>query len=624
MKTMTSNFARRGHRPLGQILARGMPNCSGLRILSRFDTRTPRSGACRTFARHDRSRALLAMLILLGVGGGWFARPVAAAARSLASDSTSTIMAAPVDPATQARAEAALDSARTAAAADRHVAAITWYHRAIELDPSLAAELNLELGHQYTWADKPDSAVMFYRAHLAAHPGDIDGEIGLGRAQAWSGHVDDAIATYRKALPHAGDRANEVRIGLARAESWKDDHEAALRDYNAVLADDPQNLDARLGQAQVTNWMGWHRDASWMYRGILKDHPDNADAREGLAISQYWAGRSDYAPITLRKTMTPSAQGFKKDVERSMAPELSYMYEQNKDSDDIERRTHTVDFMFSTDALTRVGAEYGHGKFEQPGRPDVSRNWIAAVLQHRFNDAWSTHAAIGWQWNSFDRSQLNAQSYWKNDFNLFTVDGYATYSPRDWVRWDFGYFHGSLTNPDAIFRGITLDEFSAGLDWRFRSNLMNATSGDLTFYNDGNTRIGFGDRLVWQPLWRLPVHVNHRFTSTTGLGYFGFSKTDPDNGYYDPRQYLSIYEEAALDMTFSKRARGHVSGRYGFDRENGGDWFDVGRFDISGSLVVHPRVSLSAGYYNSTSRLDSREGYAADGFYIGLDYVHHD
>ena len=523
-------------------------------------------------------------------------------------------------------AEACLDSARVAAAADRHADAIRWYHRAIARDSALASQLNLELGHQYTWTDKPDSAIGFYRAHLAVHPDDIDGEIGLGRAQAWAGHLKDAIATYRAALPHAGDREDEVRIGLARAESWRDDHEAALRDYEAVLAHDPKNIDARLGQAQVMNWMGKHRDASWIYKDIVRDHPNNTDAREGLAASQYWAGRSDYAPTTLRTTRpTPFARSFGNDVNRSMAPELTYMYEQNKDTDDIKRRTHTVDLMFSPNALSRVGVEYGHGRFTQPLRPDVSRDWLAGILSRRFNDQWSLRAAAGYQWNAFDRSQLNAQPYWKNGhFDLFTIDGYVTFSPRDWTRYDLGFFHGSLTNPDAIFRGISLDEFTLGADWRFRSNLMNSASGGVTFYSDDNTRYAAGDRLIWQPLWRLPVHLNHRFTSTTGFGYFGFTKTDPDNGYYDPRQYWSIYQELALDMTFSKRARGHIGGRFGFDKENGDDWFNVGRFDVSGSFVLVPRFTLTAGYYNSNSRLDSREGYAADGFFVGLDYTHHD
>jgi len=191
------------------------------------------------------------------------------------------------------------------------------------------------------------------------------------------------------------------------------------------------------------------------------------------------------------------------------------------------------------------------------------------------------------------------------------------------MRWDFALYRGSLTNPDALFRGISLTQLSAGLDWRLRSNMLTTTYFDVSWYSDANTRIGAGERFVWQPIWRVPVRLNHRFTSTTGFGYFGFSKTD-DNGYYDPRQYLSLYEEVGLDMTFSKRVRGNVAGRIGLDRENGGDWFDVGRIELSGTVVLHSRFALTAGYYNSNSRLDSREGYAAHGFYINLDYVHHD
>jgi Flp pilus assembly protein TadD len=521
-------------------------------------------------------------------------------------------------------AQACVDSARTAAAADRHRDAIRWYHRAIAKDSTLASELDLELGHQYTWADQPDSAVVFYRAHLAAHPDDIDAEIGLGRALAWSGKNDEAIEVYRAALPHAGDRANEVRVGIARVESWKDDHEAAYAGYEAVLATDSLNLDALLGRAQVFNWAGRHRDAAAAYQEIRTHFPGNTDALQGLGTAYYWQGRTDLA----RKTYaggepTPAITALTNELDRSVSPDASYLYEQNKDTDDIERRVHTVGAGLWPNDLERIGGQYGHGSFEQPGRPDVSRNWLAAVWRERFDEDWAASAAVGWQWNSYDRAALGSESYWKDDFNLLTVDAYATWTPRDWMRWDFGVFHGSLTNPDAIFRGISLTEFSAGLDWRLRSNLMLASAAALSFYSDDNTRLGLDERLVWQPLWRLPTRMSHRFTSTTGLGYFGFSNTR-DNGYYDPRQYLSLYEELALDMTFHRRLRGHFAGRIGLDRENGGDWFDVGRVDISGIFLLHRRFSLTAGYYNSNSRIGTREGYAADGFYVGLDYVHHD
>lgn len=521
-------------------------------------------------------------------------------------------------------AEAALDSARTAAGQDRHQDAIRWYRRAIAIDPSLENDVLRDMADQYTWASEPDSAVTLYRAYLATHPNDIDAEIGLGRALAWSGEYDEAIRTYEAALPHAGDRRNEILVGIARVTSWRDKHSLALSQYEAVLAADSTNIDARIGRAQVTNWSGKHREAAVLYQEILDDHPDNTDAREGLAAAQFWMGRTDLARETLRDgEQTGSMRAFANDVERSISPDASYTYEQNQDSDDIKRQFHTVRAGFWPGDMTRLGGEYGHGKITEPARPDVSRDWLAAVLRHRFNETWAANVSAGYQWNSFDRAALGPETFWKDDFNTFTIDGYATLTPRDWIRWDFGLMHGSVANPDAIFRGITLTAVTAGLDWRLKSNLLSASSVDMAFYSDDNRRVGFGSRIVWQPLWRLPVRQNHRFTSTTGFGYFGYDETN-DNGYYDPRQYLNFYTELALDMTFSRRVSGHIGGRIGLDRENSDDWITTGRFDISGTLMLHPRFSLSAGYYNSNSQLDSREGYAMDGFFINLGYVHHD
>jgi hypothetical protein len=524
----------------------------------------------------------------------------------------------------RARALVCVDSARVAAGDDRHRDAIRWYRRAIALHPSLEADLGKELGHQYTWADHPDTAITWYRRHLAAHPGDVEAEIGLARAISWTGRHDEAIAAYEAILPHAGRHETEVRLGMALVTAWKDDHGKAIAMYDEILTAEPDNREARLGRAQVINWSGRHREAGALYRDILADHPDEADAREGLGAAQYWMGRTDLARETLRGgERTKSLDELESDVERSLSPSGSYTYEHNQDSDEIERRTHTARGEVSAGDLARVSVEYGRGRFEQPGRPDVSRDALSAIWEQRFSESAALTAGAGYQWNSFDRSQLGPESYWKDDFDLFTLDAFLTLTPRDWLRWDFGVYRGSLANPDAIFRGISLTELSAGLDWRLRSNLLSVSSAELSFYSDDNRRIGAGERVVWEPIWRLPVRLDHRFTSTTGFGYFGFSETN-DHGYYDPRQYLSFYEEVALDVTFSKRAKARLAGRFGWDRENGGDWFEAGRFEVSGAFVLHRRLSLNAGYYSSDSRLDSREGYQADGFYIALEYVHHD
>lgn len=511
--------------------------------------------------------------------------PEARAARPQASDTTRVALPDPVLAPDMPRAMAVLDSARTAAAADRHQDAIALYRRAIKLYPPLGDEIGVELGNQYTWADQPDSAMTWYRWALARHPDDV-----------------------------------EAQLGIARLTSWQDDLGGAERLYDAVLATDPKNLDAQLGKAQVINWSGRNRDAAVLYRSIMAEHPDNVEARAGLVQALRWMGRPDLAVAAADSSTAPSLEEIAGAIEQEKAPGISYTYEQNHDSDDIHRRYNRVRAGFSPNLMTRTSVEYGHAHFDQPNRPDVTRNAGAFVLARRFSETLALNATLGYQWNSFDRSALGPENYWLDEFNLVVFDAYATITPRDWTRIDLGVARGPIDNPDAIFRGIVQTQAAAGLDRHLRSNLVWISGIDGGWYSDGNSSIGLGTRVVWQPLWRVPVEYTNRFTSSTGFAYFGFSETT-DHGYYDPRQYLSFYEDLALQMTFSPRVRARVAGRVSLDKENSDDWFPTGRFELSASWAVWHGIGLSAGYTNATSRLDDRPGYDIDGFYVTVDYL---
>ena len=163
-------------------------------------------------------------------------------------------------------------------------------------------------------------------------------------------------------------------------------------------------------------------------------------------------------------------------------------------------------------------------------------------------------------------------------------------------------------------------ELSAGLDQHLRSNLTWISAIEGAWYSDGNSSLGLGTRVLWEPLWRMPIKLNHRFSSSTGFAYYGFSETN-SNGYYDPDKYLSFFEEAALSATFSPRVRGRLAGRLSVDQEDGGDWFLTGRFELSATWSIWRGLSLAAGYTNSNSRLDNRPGYEIDGFYVTLGYL---
>ena len=503
------------------------------------------------------------------------------------ADTASVALPDPVLAENLPRALVVQDSARAAAYEDRHRDAIRYYRRAVALYPPLEEELAVELGHQYMWSDQPDSAMIWFKTQLEYDPDNV-----------------------------------EARNGVARLTSWNDDHGQAERLYNEVLEDDPDNLDALLGRAQVTNWSGRNREATWLYSAILEQHPDLLEAREGLARAYYWGGRPDWArEVIADGERTPGLASLERDIDRSRAPGITYTFDRNRDSDDIDRRTHTFRLGVGTSDVTRVAGEYGHARYTQPSRPDVSRDWLAAVLETRFNEYVGLVAAAGYQWNSFDRAALGPETYWQDEFNLFTFDGYVTFLPHDWTRIDVGLFHGSLQNPDAIFRGISLTELSGGLDLRFNTNTVWITTLETAWYSDVNNRLGFETRLAWQPFWRLPLGFYNRFTSTTGFAAFGFSETK-DNGYYDPEQYLSFYEDLALEMRFSARVRANISGRIAEEKENGGDWFTAGSASASISWAMWRGLGLTVGGYTSESRLSSREGYQADGFYITVDYLH--
>ncbi len=505
--------------------------------------------------------------------------------RAQATDTTRVAVPDPGIAPDLPRALAVLDSARAAAATDRHQDAIRLYRRAIALYPPLADDIGVELGNQYTWSDEPDSAMMWYRSHLTKHPEDLD-----------------------------------AKVGVARLTSWRDDLDEAARLYDEVIAADSTRLDARLGKAQVVNWSGRHREADALYRAILADHPDEMEARAGFMQAQRWMGRADRAVAMADSTPAPPLDAIKTQIERERSPGVSYTYERNQDSDDIHRRYHTIRAGFSPDLMTRTSGIYGHARFEQPARPEVTRDWFGLVLERRFSEALAASVTVAYQLNSYDRSALGPESYWLDEFDLFTFDAYATLTPRDWTRIDIGVSRGSIDNPDAIFRGISRVELSAGIDQRLRTNLVWISALEAAWYSDDNSSFGLGTRVVWEPLWRLPVKLNHRFSSSTGFAYYGFKRTN-DSGYYDPRQYLSFHEELAIAMTFSPRVRGRLAGRLSLDKENADDWFWTGRFEASATWAIYRGLGLSAGYTNANSRLDSRPGYEIDGFYITLDYL---
>lgn len=506
--------------------------------------------------------------------------------------------------------------ARAAARSDQHRAAIAWYLKAIEQSPRKKWGLGRELGDQYTWAESPDTAITWYDTYLGIYPDDLDANLGKARALSWADRHAESLALYRKLLPDAGAREVEVRLGIARVLSWQDKLWPARREYEAILEDHPGNLEAQIGRARVINWSGRHREARGLFAELLQDHPDNDDVRSGLASAHNWMGRPDRAIEVLEDHgKSRSLATLASEIRQARAPGASYTFWHNEDSDDVEHDAHTVRAEASPMWLMRVGAQYTRTDISQPALPEVTRDHFAASIAQRFSEALALTVNAGYETNEFDRDALGPEEFWQDEHDLFTLDAYLTITPTDWVRADVGVARASIDNPVPIFRGITLTETTAGLDWRLAPTVLTVTAGSFTDYNDGNRRFSVSERVQWQPAQRLPVPLRHRFTLTTGAAYYDFDQT-LDHGYYNPDRYVSLYQQLGVAIDLGRRARLEMSGRIATERENTGDWFSAGSFDASASVRAVGRLMLRAGYYNSRSRLDTRAGYERNGFWI--------
>ncbi|UCG51988.1 MAG: tetratricopeptide repeat protein [Candidatus Latescibacterota bacterium] len=516
-------------------------------------------------------------------------------------------------------AESVLYRARVAAEEDRHREAIDLYLRAIDLEPNLRSTVAIELGHQYTWAEMPDSAVAWYGRHLEHHPGDLDARLGIARAMSWADDLDDAEAYYRRLLPQSGDRWNDVLVGLAKTKAWQEDRGAAEEIYRYVLDRDPENTDARLGLAETMNWSGRHREAREMYEGVLEDEPDNTEAKKGLAEALLWMGRADRA-----KEVIDGAEP-DEDIEKTSAavrstmnPRGSATYSYRKNTDDGEYQSVYLSGTVPARYLTRVTAAYLRGKLTKKGLSSIDRDQFRVSLEHRFTDTWALTATPGAELNRFDAVVIPPNTGARDDFNLLVWDIYLTVTPRDWVRCDVGSSRETMQIPEPVFRRIHVTTENIGLDWRIAHRAITFWELMYSSYSDGNSRLAASQRGEWRTPIRMPYQRFNELVVLEGVEYFDFKK-ELDNGYFNPSNYLHLFGGLRFAADIGGRTRLSVEGRFGAERDSGTGWASVGSF--SGSLRVRlvGGVALLAGYYESGSRLTSPEGFRAEGFYVTLD-----
>jgi len=466
----------------------------------------------------------------------------------------------------EAAADAWIATAREAAQADEHTNSIRAFENAIAEEPAKRPEILREYADQLTYG----------------------------------GRGSEAIELYREVLDTPGlsaDETERARRGLALALSWTDQQLPALREYQALVAANPGDLDALRSVGRVQSWRGQHRRAVAQLEDFLAQYPNDPEGTALLAQALDWMGRPDRAEKVLRDHLAAvpgdaNAQRLLDELERSQRPETRFNYRESHQSDDLRITGWELgqDFQFN-DGLTTVGPRFHTYRYDpqrHSGPPDSSEIFVyrpGMHVRHRFNDAieWN---GTGW----VDVIQVKHQ----DDFAPFTYDTWLTLFPNDFFRIDVGSNRTTFDNETSLRKNIRATYANGSVD--VMPDEKSRITGRFKWgdYTDGNEQTWWQAE-VERRIWNEPrTHFAARYTG------MNFTRNN-NNGYFNPNVYHSgeglirAYDELFPDFWY------HVEASAGAEHSSGEKakfiWSAAGGFSywINDWL----EVALQYGYFSS-------------------------
>jgi tetratricopeptide (TPR) repeat protein len=489
----------------------------------------------------------------------------------------------PVAPAHAAEAaDQAVQLAREAARADRHLEAIAAFGRAVQAAPQRRQEWLQEWADQHTWA----------------------------------GRLDEAIGLYREAEANEDPAARiRARLGMARALSWAGRHRLAVAQYESVLREQPSDQEARRGLGRVLSWLGRHREAASVMRQFLQDHPQDREATLILAESLSWMGRGDRALPVLRAQVAADAGDLRaakllKQLERDMRPQTALDYRDFNQSDGLTIRDVSLAAMQSlADGRGSFGARLGATRFVPPGGTANTIEVVRPGLQGRWrlNDAF--------EWNGRVGVDLINTAHNTSDASRLVHDTYLTWWPNDLLRFDLSSARRLFDSEFAVRNGLTITQTQFSVD---------LLPDDLTRYSlrtvdsrvsDGNRGNGWqfvAERRVWnEPRIHLGVRHNR----------FGFSQPG-QTGYFNPEDYRSNEVTLQASGWLAQGLRWQVAGATGQENVRPGDERPIRSASVRLTWEATANLSVEAAYDHSTSRTLATGGFSREIARLSLQYRH--
>ena len=191
---------------------------------------------------------------------------------------------------------------------ERYVAALQLLNLLVDLEPN-NVEGRLARARVHAWSGDTPLAVDQVERILEVQPNHAEARAALSLFQSWSGQVDEAGEACGELISIApGYRAGQQqRIqALARATQY----DQSLSTFQALVEENPDDIDVRLGLARALGFAGDYAGAVDQYDEVLVRSPEEMRALAGRSKIFGWAGQLvDSERAALRAIQVDSGNG---------------------------------------------------------------------------------------------------------------------------------------------------------------------------------------------------------------------------------------------------------------------------------------------------------------------------
>ena len=404
--------------------------------------------------------------------------------------------------------------------AGRPAEAVQLYERLSSDFPDRAGDLRCDLGKERLRAGDAASAARDLRECVATHPEDRGARRRLATALARADSLLPALAEY-DALVTEEPQDVELALDRARVLGWMGRHAQAIDAYGAALRIEPGLTAAELGRAKNENWLGRHRAATRRLDAIVARGDADAETWKTLAYARYWDDdpKGALEALAAHHALEPDdreAQELRSRIAKDRSPSFVLGHGRSHDSDELVVASPSLELSWplATNTTLTAGWRQDFAK-DTGGKNDAMQ--LSAGLRQRWNRALTMYArgtSLTWKDGPGERRGGEAGLILR---------------PADHLRVEVVTVREPVLTRVALDQGISLLSWVAALDLEPWPRVAWHVDGRVGSYSDGNRSERSSASVRWHAVDRRRWDVN----ATLGVEQLN-AHQDLDHGYYDP------------------------------------------------------------------------------------------